>query len=469
MLAPARPPATGRVPLPAGDQQFVGEVHRGADVVGDQGEDRPEGGGGNPLGQAHHRVVLPEGGDDGVRIPRQVAVPGHPRRTVAAEDLAARVQDEPARSGPADDGRGDAEGQVVGGAGADRQLLGVVEHVDTGPEFTDRSGSAMGGRRGGAAAQHLGPKTPLPQRLRGLRERPFLVPGRPFAGSGIMVVALAGERERPHHQQTGLRGRLGHTARVGGRHPGPARPAVHLDQHLHPAVAAAHRVREPAYRLRRVRADPQRDLVGQPVQAARLARVQPERIGDEQVVHAGRGERLRLAQGRHRQPDRSRAQLTPRDLRALVALGVRPEGEPTGPGRLGHPCDVPVQHVRVDDQDRRDKPLGQLFHHHTSLPLPTRLCIFGETRTLAAMPAPSAGNGPKPCGATRVPRNEPRAYASPGTAPMTSPSPSPSRPPRPPPTACSDPDRARRRFGGRGTSRGVRPEGSGRRTARARH
>lgn len=54
------------------------------------------------------------------------------------------------------------------------------------------------------------------------------------------------------------------------------------------------------------------------------------------------------------------------DLRTLVALGVRTEREPPGTRGLSHACDVPVQHIDVDDEHRCDQSLGYFAHRNLS-------------------------------------------------------------------------------------------------------
>jgi DNA-binding YbaB/EbfC family protein len=183
----------------------------------------------------------------------------------------------------------------------------------------------------------------------------------------------------------GLGGGLGDRAGRGGvRDAGAVVPGV--DLHHHPDVPAgaagpSQRRAEPPRPLHRLGPDPQLGhLSGERAQPGRLGLVQPQRIGDEEVLrHPRPREDLRLADRRHRQPDRPGVELAPGDLRALVGLGVRPERAAALGGGPRHPGDVAVQHVGVDDQRGGGHALVQMIQMirvmrshtgHTSTPAP---------------------------------------------------------------------------------------------------
>ncbi len=67
------------------------------------------------------------------------------------------------------------------------------------------------------------------------------------------------------------------------------------------------------------------------------------------------GEDLRLADGGDRDSRRPLVDLQPRDPRALVRLHVGAQGEPAFAGVLCHGSEVAVEHVPVDEQDRREQ------------------------------------------------------------------------------------------------------------------
>ena len=101
-------------------------------------------------------------------------------------------------------------------------------------------------------------------------------------------------------------------------------------------------------RLDAVHPDGHRRPFRQRVEPAAAGVVQPQRIGDQHVLDAVVDEDLGLAQGGHRQPDRSRLQLQPGDLHALVRLRMRPQCHAGGRGGAGGPCDVGLQSPTVD-------------------------------------------------------------------------------------------------------------------------
>ena len=86
----------------------------------------------------------------------------------------------------------------------------------------------------------------------------------------------------------------------------------------------------------------------------RLRRVvDPQRIGDEDVLDTVVDEHLGLTDGRDGQADRARLELQQADLRRLVGLGVRPKRDPGGRSALGDAGDVGMQWGDVDPEVRR--------------------------------------------------------------------------------------------------------------------
>jgi hypothetical protein len=75
-------------------------------------------------------------------------------------------------------------------------------------------------------------------------------------------------------------------------------------------------------------------------------------VADEDVADAGVRQRYRLADLLHTDTDRACSQLAAGDLRALVALGVRPQRHPH-PCRLGgHQGDIRFEGLHLHDQSR---------------------------------------------------------------------------------------------------------------------
>ena len=78
-----------------------------------------------------------------------------------------------------------------------------------------------------------------------------------------------------------------------------------------------------------------------------------DRRGQEHPRDAGGDHRLGLRDGRHRDPPRPRGQLPPRDLRALVRLGVRPQRTTVAATVLRHLLEIGLEPVQVHQQRRR--------------------------------------------------------------------------------------------------------------------
>jgi len=125
-------PAVDDPPL-THDDQLVGEVDRGAHVVGDDPKD-VAGREGVSGPDRHRGVVLGERDDAGVGVVGQPSGAGGPRRLVGSEDLAPGVEDDPV-GGAAHDGGDGGERDPLPAADAELYLLGVVEDVDPGPQL----------------------------------------------------------------------------------------------------------------------------------------------------------------------------------------------------------------------------------------------------------------------------------------------------------------------------------------------
>lgn len=156
----------------------VRKVRRVARVVGDDPKHRPERRDNLPR-HVDHRVVLGQDDHPGVGVSHDPAVPRRPRRPVRPHHLAAGVEDGPP-AGAAHDPPRDRQGDLLGGAGTQLELLRVIEHVDPGT----RLGQPLPGRRqagGGAAAHHARLHAGRGQRCRGFPQRCRLVGRRPCA------------------------------------------------------------------------------------------------------------------------------------------------------------------------------------------------------------------------------------------------------------------------------------------------
>ncbi len=79
-----------------------------------------------------------------------------------------------------------------------------------------------------------------------------------------------------------------------------------------------------------------------------LVGAEPDRVGDEDVVDAAGDEDLGLADGRDRQADAARANLSPADLDVLAALRVGPTVDAATTQGRHHGVDVAL-HRRFDD------------------------------------------------------------------------------------------------------------------------
>ena len=170
---------------------------------------------------------------------------------------------------------------------------------------------------------------------------------------GACPVGVAGVGEQPDHLDAGDPG--DEADQLGGGRAGraaePVQPGVDLDQHLHVAAAGAADAAEPLGHLDRVKADPDPGPLQQVAEPAELG-LPHQRIGDQQVVEAGVGHHLGLAQLGAGDPGGTGLDLHPGDLGRLVGLGVGAEPDPGPAGDGGHLGQVRLQRVQVDQQRR---------------------------------------------------------------------------------------------------------------------
>ena len=127
---------------------------------------------------------------------------------------------------------------------------------------------------------------------------------------------------------------------------------VELEQHAERDPALARGPREPERDLVGVDGGRDRDALGEVGEARELLRAD-DRIADEDVVDAGVGHHLGLAELRHLHADRAGVDLEARDLRQLVRLRVRPDRDARLGGASGDPGDVRAHDVEVDHDLRR--------------------------------------------------------------------------------------------------------------------
>ena len=111
---------------------------------------------------------------------------------------------------------------------------------------------------------------------------------------------------------------------------------------------------------RGIDADPEATAARERPQPGSLRSARHERIRDEQVVQAGVGEHLRLADRPDRQSGRPGSQLAAAYLDALVGLGVRAEVDAAVRHDCRHPADRRVQPIEVDDDGGRIDGLARL-------------------------------------------------------------------------------------------------------------
>jgi hypothetical protein len=202
-------------------------------MVGDDPQPCPQRRGGFPLRPLHRGVMLRERHNARPGMVKEPAVPGGPRRAVAAEDLAAGVEDDPGRlpgvrTVPADDGGGHGEGDVLRRAPSQLPLLGITEDIDPRTQLGGGCSSQQCGRRRPSAQLQRG-EALRPQPGGGAVQRPVLVPhGRCGHARGV---AVAGEGEGAGHLQARLRGGHGDAGGVLRRHAAAVVAAVHLHPH----------------------------------------------------------------------------------------------------------------------------------------------------------------------------------------------------------------------------------------------
>src|SRR5207247_588080 len=108
-----------------------------------------------------------------------------------------------------------------------------------------------------------------------------------------------------------------------------------------------------------------------------VARIDGE--GAREVADPGPGEYLRLDQRRYREPLRAVLELLASELHTLVRLGVWPECDAESLGAIGHPADVALDDVEVEEQ-RRCLDVVHLSHH-VKLCLPAQHPPYLSVRT----------------------------------------------------------------------------------------
>ena len=133
-------------------------------------------------------------------------------------------------------------------------------------------------------------------------------------------------------------------------------PHVDLDQHVHFALGALHRVRPSARHGRVIDDEGEVGAIEQRDHAVSVDGI--ERIGNPDVVDAGLGEDFRLAELRAADADRAARDLQPGERRALVRLGVRPQPQAARRRDLLHALDVAFD-ARLLDEHARGPEIAQ--------------------------------------------------------------------------------------------------------------
>lgn len=202
----------------------------------------------------------------------------------------------------------------------------------------------------GAGADHLSGDPDTGEAAYRGGERGFLVL-RGALASVPVGAAVTGIGEDARRDQAALAGGECEIARDLGRRPGATGAAVDFDHDLQPLRFVSHRVGEGLDRRDVVDADPQPGGLGEPADPGLLRSRGPDRVGEEDVVEAGRGEDLGFTDIACGDPDRAGLDLASPDLHALVRLHVRPDLEVVLVGEALDAVDVALHDV--DQHDRR--------------------------------------------------------------------------------------------------------------------
>ena len=136
------------------------------------------------------------------------------------------------------------------------------------------------------------------------------------------------------------------------RHAATMRTHVDLDQHVERHAGRARRAADARHGRRVVGKHAYGRALRQCGEARELG-VGDDLVGDQHVADAGVDERRGLVDLLAADADGAVLELQPRDVRALVRLGVRPQREATAAHRAGHQVEVALEGVEVEHQRRR--------------------------------------------------------------------------------------------------------------------
>ena len=267
----------------------------------------------------------------------------------------------------AHDGRDHEGGEVGSGGRALRDLAAVVEDVRPRPHLGHpraADGEAKGpgradrddGRGEAAAADLLGGV----DRCQAGLTRQALALG---VVTALRVhVALVGEHAG-ELEAGQCRDPLGEVrgARA-GQEAEPSQPGIELDQHRDREPSLARDAGDARGDLVRVDRHGDGDAFGEIGEPCELV-LSDDRVADEDVLDAGVGHHLGLAELRDLHAGRAGLDLQVRDLGQLVRLRVRSQGDAQLAGHRGGSVDVRAHDVEVEDDLRRvGRELGKRSH-----------------------------------------------------------------------------------------------------------
>ena len=174
---------------------------------------------------------------------------------------------------------------------------------------------------------------------------------------------MPGVREHPPQPEPGqLRHGLAHRDGPVGRDPDAPVPDVDLQEDVQRPSGIAEGPGQGGRPLDAVHPHGEAHAVSQRHEPPALV-LAHDGVGDEEVVEAGVGEDLRLADLGDGEPPRARGALKAGDLRALVGLGVGTQPHARVAGPAGHSGDVALEHVEVDE-DRRCREVVEALADH---------------------------------------------------------------------------------------------------------
>ncbi len=160
--------------------------------------------------------------------------------------------------------------------------------------------------------------------------------------------------EHPAQAQVRLGGHdAGQRGRIGRQDAAAPKAAVDLDPDVQDPAARRRSDREPGRSLRAVHGEGQRHPPGQAHGTLQLGCGDDLEGDEDRRVDAAVDQRLGLVQLGHGDPDGAGVQLALGDGDRLVGLEVGPQRHPAGARVLGHPADVAVEPIEVDEQGGR--------------------------------------------------------------------------------------------------------------------